>query len=500
MSQKDDLIDRVKEAGLEDLEAVFADVRIYCAGAKNRGKLEQFLPYIHKSVKAQLNEEKLAALVKQEAATCDDDFIKKLRNSPDWQRQLALEILDDQFKKVHIIGRDDYYCKVIDLERKVLARLSKAGAESAMEDRVARYMTQNHQTIPTALVVELRKQFIRHAVPIPKPLAMARHDQDAWSFHKPNIRIENRPTPTWERILSRMSDPEAFAAWIWGVYSGLYQGRRVLWIHGPTGEDGKSMIARVIAEELFGSAASAINNAMLGGNEKRFVTSFFEESSLVIYPDANNTQVLRSELFKTLASAGSDPVSIERKGEQAYTAILSARLWVSSNYPPVITDENFVISRVQYIFIKPHYEDPDPTIKERLKEEMPGFLFYAKDCWGKLNINAYDIKINEKTQVSMNALVESSSEEFEQIFANLFEQSVSSDDIITGKEMKILLEAEGLRSSRDQGNFHGWLVRTKGVQKIVVHPKNTFVYTNLVTAGHGKRTAPAAGKLDFATV
>ena len=223
-----------------------------------------------------------------------------------------------------------------------------------MMDSIAQYMTENHITVPTSVVTEMKNQFVLHIKTIPDPKPACRHDEEGWCFHKPLLELKKMDMPTWNRILKRMSDPVAFLAWVYGVYSGCYLGRRVMWLHGAKGEDGKSLIAKTLADTLFGHAAGAISNAQLTSNEKRFVTSFFVNTRLVIYPDASNTKILKSELFKMIASAGSDKVTIEPKGKPGYSAELSARLWVSSNYPPVITEEGFVKSRVQYILIDAH--------------------------------------------------------------------------------------------------------------------------------------------------
>ena len=498
MSKVEELRTAVGRARAEELQELFGDIQSYCKGAKGRGVPSDFIQYIHSMVKDSLSPEKLASLVKESEPDAPS-FAKILAGSPPMQRKLAEQILGGKFKKVRSELQGDYYCEVLNTEHKILRQLNSAGCETAMMDSIAQYMTENHITVPTSVVTEMKNQFVLHIKTIPDPKPACRHDEEGWCFHKPLLELKKMDMPTWNRILKRMSDPVAFLAWVYGVYSGCYLGRRVMWLHGAKGEDGKSLIAKTLADTLFGHAAGAICNAQLTSKEKRFVTSFFVNTRLVIYPDASNTKILKSELFKMIASAGSDKVTIEPKGKPGYSAELSARLWVSSNYPPVITEEGFVKSRVQYILIDAHNEPPDPTMKEGLISELPGFLYLAKKCWEKLNVNGYDIQVNDRTQRLIDEIIGDASEEYNQIFSNLFEVSSNSGENIAGKDMKILLESEGLKSSNEQKDFHDWLLQEKGVQKIKTPPSNTFVYTNLCRVGHGKKVS-SVGKLEFGEV
>lgn len=262
-----------------------------------------------------------------------------------------------------------------------------------------------------------------------------------------------------------MSDPEAFAAWVYGVYSGDYRGRQVLWLHGPHGEDGKSAITDLIAKELFGPAHHAISNASLSASEKRFLTSFFENARLVIYPDASNRRCLMSEQFKTVASAGADPVLIERKGRQAYTSRLQARMWVCSNFAPEVTKDNFVLSRLLYIHIdKMRDEKPDPAVIDHLRDELPGFLHYAEQAYAKKCRDQYKILTNEKHLAEVDQMADAFFEEYDVIFQKHWE-SGGETDFVEGAKVRDIMQKEGLRHNHDYRDFTTWLIERKGVVK-----------------------------------
>jgi len=386
--------------------------------------------------------------------------------NPTYQLKVANAILSPRFKLAS--HQNQYFpLKIIDNNRKIVSPIFEGDGEKMLARSLSRTLKAIGGTVITAIraknMVEL---WINHQDSIPMPVPMASHDQDRWCFHKPNFE----PDPSisfehWLRILNRMSDPIAFAGWVYGVYSGDYRGRQILWLHGPHGEDGKSAIANLIATQLFGPAHNAISNASISSGEKRFLTSFFENAQLVIYPDASNKRCLMSEQFKTVASAGADPVLIERKGKQAYTSKLNARMWVCSNFAPEVTDDNYVRSRLLYIHIdKMKDEKPDPKVIDHLKAELPGFLHYAKQAYEAKCRAHYEILTDQVHDTAVDRMTEIFFEKYEVIFQKRWEIG-KPDEFIEGSKVYDLIQKDGLRSTHDYKDFTSWLIERKGVVK-----------------------------------
>jgi hypothetical protein len=329
-----------------------------------------------------------------------------------------------------------------------------------------RWLEQTGEPIAPARAGELVQYWFNHEQNICMPEPMGLLGDNKWCLHRskyfPDPSVEY---PSWQRILDRMSDAEAFAAWQYGVWAGIYKGRQFLWLHGPNGEDGKSALARVIGQNLYGPAHNAISNASISSSEKRFLTSFFENAALVVYPDANNRRCLMSEAFKTVASAGSDPVLIERKGKQAYTATLKAYMWISSNYAPEVTNNNFITSRLLYIHIgKMVNEKPDPTVFKRLEAELSGFLSYAKYCYEKLCADNYKIETNDSTIASVSDFTEDFYEEYSTIFTKYWEQA-DIDEHVPANKVRDLLKIEGFSCNRKYGDFTRWMIEQLHIVK-----------------------------------
>ena len=362
---------------------------------------------------------------------------------------------------------------VLDATEKIVAPALIGDAHSIMVRSLCRrYERLTGEPLRHTLANQLISLWTDHIdglTEMPKPMASV--GENVWTFHRPRHQPNgSMKIPYWHRILVRMSDPEAFAAWVWGVYKGDFKGRLILWLHGPNGEDGKSTISKIIGTELFGAAYQGLSSAVMSG-DKRFVLSFFESCALVVYPDASNRKVLLTELFKSIASAGDDPVMIEPKNKQAYSAFLKARLWINSNFSPEIPDEGFATSRLLYIKIAPMVnEAPDPTVKEKLIAELPGFLAYAQAAYEKRCTDDYKIVVNDTVKKQMVELTGVFFEEFESAFDKYFERC-EPEGYVQAQTVR-----ERCRNERITGHaytkFLSWLESTQGVERKKLSSEN----------------------------
>lgn len=407
--------------------------------------------------------------------------------------RIAQYYLDPKFKVARHFNQI-FPFEVLDAELKIVTPIFEGDAEKILQRHLSQAWLEEHGVPLTPFwAKDMVCSWGNHAPEIAMPKPMARPDEDVWCIHRPTHEPDaNVPYDRWANILSRMSDPKAFAAWIWGVYTDENKGRQVLWLHGEHGEDGKSAIATLIARELFGPAHHAISNASLGASEKRFLTSFFENASLVIYPDANNTKCLLSETFKTVASAGSDPVLIERKGKQAYTARLQARMWVCSNHPPAVTKDNYVLSRLLYVHIdKMQGERPDPKVIEYLKEQLPGFLHYAKQAYEERCPDHYRIITEGQTDQMVQGFADNFYVQYETIFDKHWELG-DSGDFIEASKLWDVVRKEGITSNHAYGDFLRWLTEKKGVVKHKRSADGGRIRYEGMRKRRRKQTGPAA--------
>ena len=376
----------------------------------------------------------------------------------------AASYLLSKFKLCEVNSQIVLYSVISERDKTLLPLYERDNDKLLVREISTRWLKEVGQPLPPRRASELVKYWSNHTELIEEPNIMGLPDDDHWCLHRSQYFPDpNMNYPTWKKILDRMSDPDAFAAWQYGVYTGCYKGRQMVWMHGENGEEGKSLIARVIGQQLYGPAHNAISNASIGSNEKRFLNSFFEHAALVIYPDASNRKCLSSEEFKTLASAGSDPVLIERKGKPAYTAYLNARMWICSNFSPEVTNDNFMTSRLLYISISPLVDEaPDPSISERLIAELSGFLAYAKECYEKRCPDNY--RIQTETDDAVQKLAEQYYEDYDIIFGKHWQQTDEQSEV-EASVLKSTLLNEGIKSNAQYSEFVEWLAKYKAVKK-----------------------------------
>lgn len=212
------------------------------------------------------------------------------------------------------------------------------------------------------------------------PSQISRIGDENYCFHKINVEPKEGDLSSWMEALERMHDKEGFAAWVYGVYSGMYVGRQALWLHGD-GKDGKTAMLSVISE-MFGESYTNISNNIVSNNS-RFAYFDYVGKQLVGYADCNNTKIMLSEFMKGISSG--DPVTIEVKGGGFFTTKLHAHPWIGSNFTPHILDAAHSLSRVFYIRINPSIIDDRKrgNFVQEIRNQLPAFLHYAKQCWNE---------------------------------------------------------------------------------------------------------------------
>lgn len=225
---------------------------------------------------------------------------------------------------------------------------------------------------------------------------------EGWAWSRPLryplaeeiMNIEDVQEP-WCGCLKRLSDPEAFGAWIWGVASGEYRGRQILWIRGK-GADGKSYMARCIADNLFHNGYEYIQGFSMSGEHARFTASRLENKCLVVLDDCKNPRLVSSELARTI-SGGKDGglVSIERKGQNAYQSVLNCRMMALSNEYPTLSSTEADRSRLIFLEMSSLAEmERDATIGQAYREALPSFLSWAR--------HAYSLRAHKNTVIMLN--------------------------------------------------------------------------------------------------
>ncbi len=218
----------------------------------------------------------------------------------------------------------------------------------------------------------------------------AKHDSPVFTYNLVDA-IEEADTlvdcPAWESVLSRLTDSEAFAAWVYSVLEPSHKGRQLLYLYGPYGEEGKSIVAKALSR-IVGRGASCTMSPRDFSSRSTFGLAQIEGKRLILVNDCSNQALLEMETVKCLT--GGDSIRVEQKGKDARTIHGQYRMMTTSNYVPRAKYQ-FELSRLLLIRIS-KMEMHFPNLEDCLVEEASRFLSYGKHCYSKLCSQHYSIK------------------------------------------------------------------------------------------------------------
>jgi hypothetical protein len=181
---------------------------------------------------------------------------------------------------------------------------------------------------------------------------------------------------------------------------------------------------------------------------------------VALYADCKNARFGMTEVVRNVTSG--DPVLIEFKGQTPFSTRLYVKLFVASNPKPEFTSQNSDRSRVLYIEVAESTTKDDPTWRDRLKDELPGFLWACRQTYERLCPHHGDIQISDASK----ALVSGAAESFEDHWEDIFEASFVLDpkNRVPAVRFAADLEKHHL-SSHDVSDFKTWLERSHGIKQ-----------------------------------
>lgn len=297
---------------------------------------------------------------------------------------------------------------VTDVENKVAKKLPLG---KSTDDALRWTIRQNseNKVIPISRLEGMVKQWRHNGREIPYPRIHGSWlNTDEWVTYRCMVIPQTGPMPTWDGWLKRLSDPKAWSAWWYGVITGSYTGRQVLWVSG-VGEANKTWISNFMAENCFGETRGSIDGMAVRSSGANFLAADFVDKALIVWDDCANTFALLTEGVKQLTQGEhGNNVRIEQKGLQAYSTKLSTRMCINSNYNPELTGDKHARSRLLYIHAQPPEEGPRSGNEMMLlyKAELPAFLAYAERCYQEVCSDNYKINQTEESLKTIDGFEE----------------------------------------------------------------------------------------------
>jgi P4 family phage/plasmid primase-like protien len=139
------------------------------------------------------------------------------------------------------------------------------------------------------------------------------------------------------------------------------------------GANGKSTIMRIIQEIVGRSNYSAVSLQQLASN--KFMSAQLEGKLVNIAGEASGKELSYEQLNIIKALSAGDEITIERKNQQPYQAVNTAKLFFSANKVPQFAEKDRAITRRLLVLpFDMQIRNPDSNIEKRLIAEVPAIL------------------------------------------------------------------------------------------------------------------------------
>lgn len=279
-------------------------------------------------------------------------------------------------------------------------------------------------------------------------------DPDEYTFRRLPFDPAEGPIPAWKEFEDRLADAQVWRAFVWSIFEAKNEGRQTMWLTGE-GEDGKSRVLKVLSDAMGSNGCAALTGAAL--KEPRFLAATCYGKRLVVYADCKNPRFLMSEFLRNLSSG--DAVAIERKGKDAFTGTLMAKVIVASNPMPEITSQKADLSRLILMPVAPSPVKDDATWPQRLVEELPAYLYACREAYGVLCPGHGKITLS----AAMLDLVKERAEEFEDEFQVFFDRYYVKEEGASTSAGTVQDDAKdtwNAKADQKLSDFKEWIVRT----------------------------------------
>lgn len=219
-------------------------------------------------------------------------------------------------------------------------------------------------------------------------------DKNKWNLNYIDLSLcVDGEIPAFQEFLDRCDHPEYLMCFVGSLYFPDNRNwSAALWLKGLAGRDGKSVIAKTIAQIFYGTNSEEeiqkiglISQESFSEGAKRFFGASMEGKPLLVYPDnQHNLNIIQSGFFH--GALGGDPALIEGKGMQARTVDGYKKVLVCSNFSPLInTEAGNEVRRVLLVNVKPNTTN-DRTLDwaDRLWGERYHFIYKCIETYKKL--------------------------------------------------------------------------------------------------------------------
>lgn len=409
-------------------------------------------------------------------AACSRDGSALLSDNDMACMQASVELLSRYFISTPEDGQALY--RIVDHDNRIVELCPPTKLPQQISQAIKWELSRLHIAASGRLADRLLDFYSHNTDLVQPPKLWAQPHDDCYCLGRAIIQPD--PTVLWPHFatfVERLNDPRAFAAWFFGIYSGRYRGRQMLYISDQTGEGGKSTafgtlegLFNMVVDPITGQPIKRLGSPITASLNPNIVknsthaSSHFKGKKFVWIGDNKNASILMSQVAKELS--GDDMAMLNPKHLAPSSAYLDAFLAVLSNTPPNISSERHNQTRTLWLILSPLTVPEDQVSRNFAKQyqsEMPGFLAYGEECYNELCSKDTKIRVNAVVQAATALRVA----DFEASFSLPFEASF----VLDPEGRVTMAELDGL--AREQrwdeyriNDFKHWIERTLGLHKI----------------------------------
>jgi len=292
-----------------------------------------------------------------------------------------------------------------------------------------------------------------------EPAPFAFKSEDKYCFNKLDIDPTPGKHPAWEEFLIRLSSAEDFMAFVASIYESKHAGREFCYLYDPAGESGKSTVIEALCSPFGKRGVATINSHDIKTSSPHFLEHIYGKR-LAVWPDCKNSKMPMLEIIRNLVSG--ERVTINPKGEKAFSVEVYVRLIVGANYAPEITGSGADASRLLRIDVASSLNNNDPTWKQRLIDELPFFLYACREVYKTKCPNFGKISLDDKTL----DLIKKSHQDFEEGYEVALERlfvEVDPKGTVPARELEARYRDDLRWNSNQICDFKRFLERTHKV-------------------------------------
>ncbi len=335
-----------------------------------------------------------------------------------------------------------------------------------VQDAIIRYAVNELGAMPDLLVTaRTAADIARYWLALAQPIDAADVAYTRWQS-EPGLTYRRLPwakgsgaTPTWDDLLSTMTNVEAFKDWIGSLFFLESNSHNYVWIYGEGG-DGKGTINRFL-HGVFGKSyqAKTAPSCDPRGTVDKFWAYNLLTARLAAFPDCDNPSFTSSGIFKSVT--GGDPIPMEQKGGIAFTGMINARCLVLANCQPAITGERSNTRRIIYCELEA-LERKWAGIQDRLWDEGGLFLSNCVAQYSDKYPEHTPIKTDQTvSQDAITHVVADNEQHFTSFFETYFE--LKPDGSATPGDLQTAANEAWPHQRKMYVAFLSWLKRTHGV-------------------------------------